>query len=92
MTLSPQLEILIILFGISLIIWILLLIYKSRLARQEEQQVFLGTPPERLGEKQTELLKKVNRLSKPLWIFGLLTIFLLLATLGVWIYQGLLSS
>lgn len=92
MTLTPELEILIILFGISLIVWIFLIFYKSRLSQQEDQQVFLGSAHERASEKQMALLNKVNRLSKLMWIFGLLTFGLLLAGIGVWIYQGLLSG
>jgi hypothetical protein len=45
-----------------------------------------------MGEEQRQILQKVMGLSKPLWIFGTLTVLLLLCTIGVWIYQGLLSN
>jgi hypothetical protein len=79
------------LFCSSLVIWFCLIIYKKRLERQEEDKVFLTTP-ERMGEEQRQILQKVMGLSKPLWIFGTLTVLLLLCTIGVWIYQGLLSN
>jgi hypothetical protein len=88
--LTPQLEILIVLFIVSVVIWFALIIYEKRLERQEEDKVFLTTP-ERMGEEQTKILQKVMSLSKPLWIFGTLSVLFLLCALGVWIYQGLLS-
>ena len=90
--LSPQLKILIGLFVVSLVVWFVLIIYKSKLEREEEDKVFLGTTPERLGEEQTALLEKVNRLSKPMWIAGTLTVLFMLAAVAMWIYQGLLRT
>lgn len=89
--LTPQLKILIGLFAVSLIIWIGLILYKKSLEREVEDKVFLGTTPERLGEKQAALLQKVNKLSMPMWIFGTLTVLLLLGTVGMWLYQGLMG-
>jgi hypothetical protein len=90
--LTPQLKILIVLFVISVVIWFILIVYKKRLEREEEDKVFLGSTPERLNEEQTKLLEKVNRLSKPMWIVGSVTVLLLLSAVGVWIYQGLLRN
>lgn len=89
--LTPQLEILLALFIIGVIVWMILLVYKSRLERQEEDKVFLGST-ERLKEEDAALLQKVNRLSKPIWIVAILTVLFLLAGIGVWIYQGLISG
>ncbi len=90
--LTPQLKILIGLFIVSVVIWFILIVYKKRLERQEEDKVFLGSTPERLNDEQRQLLDKVNQLSKPLWIVGTLTVLLLLSAVGVWIYQGLLRN
>jgi hypothetical protein len=92
MKLTPQLGTLIVLFVISVVVWIALLIYKSRLEREEEDKIFLGTTPERLKEEDAALLQKVNRISKPIWIVGVITVLLLFGAVAVWIYQGLLSS
>jgi len=90
--LTPQLKILIGLFIVSVVIWFILIVYKKKLERQEEEKVFLGSTPERLNDEQRQLLDKVNQLSKPLWIVGTLTVLLLLSAVGVWIYQGLLRN
>lgn len=89
--LTPQLKILIVLFAVSLIVWIGLILYKKQLEREVEDKVFLGSTPERLGEKQAALLQKVNKLSMPMWIFGSLTVLLLIGTIGMWLYQGLMG-
>ncbi len=91
MSLSPQLEILVVLFCISLVVWFVMIVYKSRLERTAEERVFLAKTPD-LSEQDSQLLRKVNRLSVPMWIIGILTVLLLLAVLGTWIYQGLASS
>lgn len=90
--LTPQLKILIGLFIISVVIWFILIIYKKKLERQEEDKIFLGATPERLNEEQRKLLDKVNQLSKPLWIVGTLTILFLLGALAMWVYQGIFRT
>ncbi|HEV2388264.1 MAG TPA: hypothetical protein VGS20_13525 [Candidatus Acidoferrales bacterium] len=91
MTLDPKLELLIILFAISVVVWLALIIYRGRLAREEEDQVFLGTTPERLTEKDRAIMKRVARLSTPIWIVGVLMVLLLLASICLWVYQGLMA-
>jgi hypothetical protein len=91
MTLDPRLKLLIILFAISVVVWLVLIIYRGRLAREEEDQVFLGTTPERLSAKDTALMQRVARLSTPIWIVGVLMVLLLLATIALWIYLGLMA-
>lgn len=90
--LTPQLKILIVLLAISLIVWIVLILYKRKLEQEVEDKVLLGTTPERLSEKQAALLQKVDKASKPIWIFGTLTVLLVIATVGLWLYQGLMGS
>ncbi len=92
MMVKSPLEILIALFVASLVIWLVLVIYKSKLEREVEEKVFLGSTPERLGEEQQKVLNKVNGLSKWLWTFGVLTVALLLGAVGTWIYYGILRS
>jgi hypothetical protein len=84
---NSTLEILVILLCISVVVFLFLLMYKSHLDRQGEEA--FRTTPERLNEQQKALLKKVDKLSAPLWIAGTLMVLLLLGSVGFWIYQGL---
>jgi hypothetical protein len=74
------------LFTIGLII---LLIYRSTLTMHEEEQLYLDSSNSHMQQEQTELLVRVNRLTKPVWVFGAGSGVLLLVLLGMFIYQGL---
>lgn len=87
MTSDPLLEVLIILLGISIVVFLLLLFYKAKLERQGDEA--FRTTPERLNDKQRAVLRKVDSLSKPMWIVGTLMVLFLIASVGWWIYQGL---
>lgn len=84
---DPLLRTLLILLVISIVVFLILLVYKSRLQRQEDDA--FRTTPERLTDAQKAVMKKVGSLSTPLWIVGTLVILLLLASVGWWIVQGL---
>src|SRR5580658_1460296 len=76
-------------FGIFAVGLIVLLIYKSTLTMHEDEQLFLDDANSHMQEEQTELLVKVNRLTKPVWVFGAGSGVLLLVLVGMFIYQGL---
>ncbi|HVB34297.1 MAG TPA: hypothetical protein VNJ52_08015 [Patescibacteria group bacterium] len=80
-------SILLILLGISVVVFLFLLVYKGRLERKGDE--VYRTTPERLNEQQKALLRKVDSLSKPMWFVGTLMVLLMLASVGWWIYQGL---
>jgi hypothetical protein len=77
------------LFGISAVVLIILLIYKSTLTMHEDDQLFLDEANSHLQEEQTELLTKVNRLTLPMRISSISTGVFLLAFVALLIYQKL---
>lgn len=87
MTSDPLLEILIILFAVSVVVFLFLLMYRARLHRQEDEA--FRTRPERLSDAQKAVLKKAEGLSKPMWIVGVLMVLFLLAMVSWWIIVGL---
>lgn len=89
MELNATLKLLIVLFIISVVIWLILLIYRSRL-EQSGAEAF-RTTPERMTEEQKKKLQKVDRMSIPMWIFGILSIIFLLCSVAYWIYLGLMG-
>ena len=76
-------------FGVFAVGLILLLIYKSTLTMHEDEQLYLDDANSHMQQEQTELLVKVNRLTKPVWVFGAGSGVLLLVLVGMFIYQGL---
>lgn len=87
MTSDPLLEILIILFVVSVVVFLILLMYRSRLHRLEDDA--FRTMPERLTDAQKAVLKRAEGLSKPMWIVGVLMVVFLLAMVSWWIILGL---
>ncbi|HVB98957.1 MAG TPA: hypothetical protein VNJ12_06440 [Candidatus Dormibacteraeota bacterium] len=84
---NSPLQILVVLFCVSVVVFLLMLFYKSHLERKGEEA--FRTTPERLNDQQKALLKKVDGMSKPMWIVGTLMVLLLLSSIGLWIFLGL---
>jgi hypothetical protein len=76
-------------WGVFTVGLIILLIYRSTLTMHEEEALYLDDAHSQMQQEQTELLVKVNRLTKPVWFFGAGSGVLLLVLLGMFIYQGL---
>ena len=76
-------------WGILTAVLIILLIYRSTLTMQEDEQLFLDESASAMAQEQTELMAKVNKITPVVkglgWASGLM--FLVLA--GMFIYQGL---
>jgi uncharacterized membrane protein SpoIIM required for sporulation len=86
---SPVLVWLLIGWGVLTAVLVILLIYRSTLTMQEDDQLFLDESASAMAQEQMELMAKVNKIN-PLvkglgWASGLM--FLVIA--GMFIYQGL---
>ena len=66
-----------------------LLLWKSVLESHEDDQIFLDAAEAHMAQEQRELVAKINTLSRPLMMSGILAGVLLLSAAGMWIYQGL---
>jgi hypothetical protein len=86
---SPFLMWLLIGWGILTAVLIILLIYRSTLTMQEDDQLFLDDSASGMAQEQMELMAKVNKITPVVkglgWVSGLM--FLVIA--GMFIYQGL---
>jgi hypothetical protein len=71
------------------VLWLALLGYRAVLASREEDTLFLTKGEAGAAEDQHALVGKLERLSKPIWAFGVLAAVLLLTILGIWIYRGM---
>jgi len=75
--------------GAVAVVFICLLIRKSVLESHEDDQIFLDAAEAHMAREQQELVAKINTLTKPLMMTGILAGVLLLSAAGIWIYQGL---
>jgi hypothetical protein len=76
-------------WGIATGIFVILFIWRSVLSSHEDDQIFLDAAEEHMAKEQRELVAKIDTLSRPLLITGILSGVLLLLAGGLWIYEGL---
>ena len=76
-------------FGIFAAGLIVLLIYKSTLTMQRDDQLFLDDASSHMHKEQTELLAKVKRLTIPTRVFGVGSGVFLILLATMWFYQTL---
>lgn len=88
-TLTPPVFYLLIVWGIVTSVFIILLIWRGVLSSHEDDQIFLDAAEEHMAREQRELVAKINTLSRPLLITGVISGGLLLLAGSLWIYEGL---
>ena len=88
-TLTPPVFYLLVVWGIVTAVFVLLLIWRGVLSSHEDDQIFLDAAEEHMAREQRELVARINTLSRPLLITGVLSGVLLLLAGSLWIYEGL---
>jgi hypothetical protein len=76
-------------WGVVTGILIILLIYRSTLTMQEDDQLFLGESESHMEKEQIELMQKVNKVTPLVRVLGALSGAMILVIAGVAVYQGL---
>ena len=65
-----------------------LLAYRGTLEIREDDQIFLDRASDSMANEQREIVARIDKLSKPIKLFLILSIVLLLIALGVFLYEG----
>jgi uncharacterized membrane protein SpoIIM required for sporulation len=86
---SPGLEILLIIWGVLTGVLVILLIYRSTLTMQEDDQLFLEESESHMALEQQVLMAKVNKINPLVKILGAASGVLILVIVGIFVYQGL---
>lgn len=86
---SPGLEILLIIWGVLTAVLVILLIYRSTLTMQEDDQLFLEESESHMALEQQVLMAKVNKINPLVKILGAASGVLILVIVGIFVYQGL---
>ncbi len=76
-------------WGVLTTVLIILLIYRSTLTMQEDDQLFLGESESHMEKEQIELMHKLNKVTPIVKWLGAASGVLILVIGGMWIYQGL---
>ena len=88
-TLTGPILYLLIAWGIVTAIFLALLIWRNLLESHEDDQLFLDAAEEHMAQEQRALVQKINTLSRPIMMTGILAGVLLVTTAGLWLYEGL---
>jgi predicted metal-binding membrane protein len=59
------------------------------LESHEDDQLFIDAAQDHMAREQRALIQRINTLSKPIMMTGILAGALLLASAGLWLYEGL---
>jgi hypothetical protein len=76
-------------WGVLTGILVILLIYRSTLTMQEDDQLFLDDTKSAMEQEQIELMSKVNKLNPFVKVLGAASGLMFLVLAGMFIYQGL---
>ena len=75
--------------GVVTAVFLFLFFWRSLLESHEDDQIFLDAAEQHMALEQQQLVAKINTLSRPIMMTGILAGVLLLSAAGLWIYQGL---
>ena len=89
MTMTPLMEVLLIAWGGFTLVLVILLIYRSTLNMQEDDQLFLDEAESHMQKEQEELLTKMNKLQPFVRGFGAASGVLTLLIIGIVVYDAL---
>jgi hypothetical protein len=79
-------------WGVITAVLIVLVIYRSTLTMQEDDQLFLGESASQMEKDQIEILNKVRKVTPFVRLLGAISGVMFLVILGIYIYQKLGES
>jgi hypothetical protein len=88
---SLILDMLMISWGVITSVLVVLVIYRGTLSSREDDQIFIDAAEQHHYQEQVVIIDRISRLTKPIIALAILSGVLLLASAGVWIYQGFKS-
>jgi len=89
---SPAMEYMLIVWGVITGALVVLLIYRSTLTMQEDDQLYLSDSESHMQQEQTQILAKVNKINPLVRGLGATSGVLILVIAGMAIYTALNST
>ena len=77
-----------VLWGAVTAVLVGLLAYRGTLEIREDDQIFLDRAGDSMANEQREIVARIDKLSKPIKLFMIMSIVLLLVALGVFLWEG----
>jgi hypothetical protein len=85
---SLVLEMLMTSWGVITVALVVLVVYRGTLSSKEDDQIFIDAAEQHHYREQLVIIDRISRLTRPIIALSVLSGGLLLASVGVWIYQA----
>jgi len=88
---SLVLDLLMISWGVITAFLVVLVVYRGTLSSREDDQIFIDAAEQHHYQEQQRIIAQMSRLTKPIIALAVVSGALLVASAGLWIYQGFKS-
>jgi len=88
---SLILDLLMISWGVITVVLVVLVVYRGTLSAKEDDQIFIDAAEQHHYQEQLVIIDRISRLTRPIIALSVVSGTLLLASVGVWIYQAFKS-
>lgn len=78
-------------WGVITVVLVALVVYRGMLSSREDDQIFIDAAEQHHYQEQVAIIERMSRLTRPIIALAVLSGVLLLASAGIWIYQGFMS-
>lgn len=85
------LTMLLIAWGITTAVLVVLVIYRGTLSSREDDQIFIAAGEQHHYQEQEAIIARMTQLSRPIIALMVISGVLLLTSAGIWVYQGFTS-
>jgi hypothetical protein len=85
------LDLLMISWGVITLVLVVLVVYRGTLSSKEDDQIFIDAAEQHHYQEQLVIIDRISRLTRPIIALAVLSGALLLASVGVWVYQAFKS-
>ena len=70
---------------------VILIVYRVTLSSRKDDQIIISKAEDHIAAEQREIVSRITQLSRPIIALWVVSGILLMASAGMWIYQGLKS-
>ena len=78
-------------WGVITVVLVVLVVYRGTLSSKEDDQIFIDAAEQHHYQEQLVIIDRISRLTRPIIALSVVSGALLLASVGVWIYQAFKS-
>ena len=78
-------------WGVITVVLVVLVVYRGTLSSKEDDQIFIDAAEQHHYQEQLVIIDRISRLTRPIIALAVLSGALLLASVGVWVYQAFKS-